>query len=105
MALYEYFKRGPVLPTLRTCGEQATRRLLESHRQSRPEIKLSRLEASTIATRRKGTGREVRRGERFDQGGLVLLKASRSEDNRIISEKALIRTSLRSLKHNYYVIS
>ena len=33
-----------------------TRRLLE---ESRPEIKLSRLEASTIATRRKGTGREV----------------------------------------------
>ena len=77
MVLYEYFKKGgPVLPTLRTCGEQAmtlykrgpvlpTLRMCaeqantEAHRESRPERKLSRLEASTISTRRNGTGREV----------------------------------------------
>ena len=36
-----------------------TRRLLESYQESRRERKLSHLEASTIATCRKGTGREV----------------------------------------------
>ena len=58
MALYKYFKRGAVLPTLLN---KQTRRLLESHQVSRPEIKLSRHEASTMATHRKGMGREVRR--------------------------------------------
>ena len=34
MALYKYFKRGPVLPTIRMCGEQAnTEALGESSRE------------------------------------------------------------------------
>ena len=34
MVLYRYFKRGPVLPTIRTCGEQAnTEALGESSRE------------------------------------------------------------------------
>ena len=63
MALCNYFKKGgPVLPTLRTCGEQAnTEALRESSGEPTGKKAVTpSLETSTIATRIKGTGREVR---------------------------------------------
>ena len=57
MALYKYFKRRPVLPTLRTCGEQAnTEALGESSREPTGNKAVTR-QGKTIATRRKGTGK------------------------------------------------
>ena len=56
MALYKYFERGPVLPTLRTCGEQTnTEALGESLTEPTGN------KADTPQGKRKGTDREVRR--------------------------------------------
>ena len=64
MALYKYFERGPALPTLRTCGEQAN---AEALGESSTEPTGNK--ADTPQGKRKGTGREVRCWERFVQGG------------------------------------
>ena len=52
-------KEDLYFPLYRRAVNKQTRSLLESHRESRPERKLSRLEGSTIATHRNSTGREV----------------------------------------------
>ena len=90
MALYKYFKRGPYFPLYGRVVNKQTRRL---YRQSRPEIKLSRLKASTMGTCRKGTGREVRPAE--NSSTKVARYFSKLLDNWIISEKAYVRRCVR----------
>ena len=93
MALYKYFKRGPVLSTLRTCGEQAnTEALGESSREPTGNKAVTR-RGKTIAT----DAERVRVGKYAAENGLTKAARyfSKLLDNRIISEKANARRCVR----------
>ena len=90
MVLYKNFKRGPVLPTLRTCGEQANAEAL-GESSSEPT-------ASKAVTPR-GKYNSWLRAERARVGKYATENGSTKAaryfskllDNRIISEKANVR--------------
>ena len=102
MSLYKYFKRGPVLPTLRTCCQQAnTEALGESSREptgNKAVMPRGKYNSSLHAERAR-VGKYAARNSSTKAARYF----SKLLDNRIISER--LRTSLRSLKLNYNVIS